>query len=331
MTITINSTIPLERFIHDASWTPVLGTYLYPLRHFGRKKEPAVDPNDYLEVVHVIHFSGRDVAVTRGGGLFVRQHGPRREMSDVHEIVSLFNLILCEFAFDGVVSDPVTDTDVHMGKLIDRHAAIAGGFGSYGHRTWAPLALLMSAIGEGGWWAPNFYWTALPFETLTSITGTPRAQTLQQCSPELPGLLVAAASHAERHNGPETVVTSWVVCESILSFKWDQYLETVTEPGRKKRLEDNRVYTASVQAEFLFGLGLLPAETYSILQEARKIRNDLVHNVKLSPMGSFRAFLALREAVRWLGISPEKLPNSYGLQGSIGGPATALEPTFPFA
>ncbi len=63
----------LGRFVYEPSWTPLRGTYLWPLKFFG--PERSHEPNDYLEVIKVVEVSGVDVAISRGGGLFVRDHG----------------------------------------------------------------------------------------------------------------------------------------------------------------------------------------------------------------------------------------------------------------
>jgi hypothetical protein len=142
---------PLGRFLYEKSWTPVWGCYLNPLRFFGQAADyQSMDPNDYLEIVRVLDADETDVAITRGGGLFVRTDRLERTPEAVETVVRTFNPILCELAIRGVASHPVTDTDIQDGRLIDRSVAIAGGGGPHGEMSWAPLSLLASLSGDMG-------------------------------------------------------------------------------------------------------------------------------------------------------------------------------------
>jgi len=110
LTFEVLETLPLARFIYDRDWTPVWEAYLYPLRFFGSKR--STDPNDYLEVARVVSMCGKDVAITRGGGPFVRARGMERTGTVVDDIVTVLNCLLYEFTLEGLVSAPITDTDV---------------------------------------------------------------------------------------------------------------------------------------------------------------------------------------------------------------------------
>ena len=57
MALTISNRLPLSRFIWEPSWTPVRGTYLYPLKLLDVDESPT-DPNDYLEVIQVVPVTG---------------------------------------------------------------------------------------------------------------------------------------------------------------------------------------------------------------------------------------------------------------------------------
>ena len=122
--------MPLGRFVYEASWTPVRGAYILPLRFFAPDRTQ--NPNDYLEVVSVVEVGGINFAITRGGGLFVRDKGQYKTPEQVERLVSLFNLLLAEFALLGLASHPLTDIELQIGRLIGRHASITGGWGSFG-------------------------------------------------------------------------------------------------------------------------------------------------------------------------------------------------------
>jgi len=345
--------LPLARFIYNPDWTPLKGVYIYPLKFFAADR--SWDPNDYLEVIRVINVIGTDVAITRGGGLFVRNHGQFKTPESIDQLVLLFNLLLCEFAFEGLEPEPVTYTDVQDAKLIGRHVSITGGYGSYAHKTYGPFALLASGVRDMGkgystpstLWAPNVFWLPHDATIVERIAGLPNALCLNQLSPTLPTLLVAAVSHSARRNVAETVVSSWIVCEQILSYLWSEHVARVPDieqrkvgprssviivpdKERKTRLEDTRTYSASVRAEVLLTAGVLPADTYGLLQAARKIRNDLAHRTVVVQRSTITTNNAMRAMLRQLRVSVDRLPSYYFGEGGLGPTPQGLEPEFPF-
>ena len=328
--------LPLGRFVYATEWTPLRGAYLYPLRYFDIER--SYEPNDYLEVIRVIAAGGRDVAITRGGGLFVRMRDMTFSVEEAERIAAVLNLVQCEFALHGLVSHPVVDSDVQAGKLIGRHASITGGYGSFGERTWGPYALLTAIPADVGtplgvqanpYWPPNFYWTTHDPGILDQLGDLPMSTRLEVISPTLPSLVVAACHHAARHNIAETILASWIVCEEILSGVWDLHVE-VADDSRRKRLRDARTYSVSVRLEVLLTAGILDEETYSVLHVARKVRNDLAHRSAMSQMAAGHCVEALRAMLQHVGISTERL-HGYSIgTGGIGSPQVMLEPGFQF-
>jgi hypothetical protein len=329
--------LPLGRFSYEPCWTPLFGAYIYPLRLFANDR--SYDPNDYLEVVRVENIAGTDVAITRGGGLFVRDRLEGRLDAETTENISgLFNLILCELTLLEFISQPFTDADIHSAKLIGRHASILGGWGYYADRTWGPFSLLAAerrdlSVGystvRNYYWPPNFYWRPHPAAVLSRLNGASRALKLKEISQTLPALVVAASFHASRRNQAETILTAWIACEEILSHLWEQRLSKIADRARRERLKDSRTYSASVQAEVLLTGHLLDEPTYKIVQEARKIRNDMAHGSKMSSAGAATCLEALRSMLSSVGVATDFMPYQTGY-GYIGRPVEALEPEFRF-
>lgn len=337
MALYVQEIIPLSRFIYEANWTPLKGTYLYPLKFFAPDR--TVDPNDYLEVVRIIAVTGTNIAITRGGGLFVRNRDQYQTRAAIDELAKVFNLLLAEFALEGLVSLPITDVEIQDAKLIGRHASITGGWGDFADRTWGPYALLASPVRDLGkqygqpgndYWATNFYWVPHDPSILERIDGTPKALRLRDISSTLPTFVVAAAYHATRHNLPEGIITAWIVCEEILSFLWDQYVSQTSGKERRDRLADHRTYSAAVRLELLLTAGVLQLELYDLLNEARKVRNALAHRAAISQDAASACNKAMRETLKYAGVSVEKLPGYVFSSGGIGGPYKALEPEFKF-
>jgi hypothetical protein len=334
MAFEIRESLPLARFIDERSWTPLKGTYLNPLRSFGHRSN---DPNAFLEVVTVIKVKGTDMAITRGSGLFVRDRGQYSTPESRDALAALFNLVLCELAFHNVASQPVTDVDIQDGRLIGRYASIIGGFDWFTERTYGPHTLLLSRPG-GDHWAPNFYWHEYYWaqndgsvRTVLDAFGSPEnGLALESLSPTLPTLLVAAVYHAFRHHLGEAIVTAWIVCEQILSHLWDRHVTNIEDPARRKRLEDSRTYSASVQAEVLLTKGELDNETYRLVQSARKLRNDLAHRSLMGHDAVDQCTVAMGAMLRKIGLRTDTLPCYMRRNGGGRQPERPLEPDFPF-
>jgi hypothetical protein len=337
--LSISERLPLSRFIFEGSWTPVRGTYLYPLKVLEADDRPT-DPNDYLEVIRVVPVTGVDVAITRGGGLFARDRGQYLTPEAINRLVDILNIVTCEFALAGLVSQPVTDIDIQSGKLIGRHISITGGWGSFGERTWGPYALLCMAPRDmsapytttaNPHWPPNFYWTAHgDKEILDTVEKLANAPLLSLVAPSLPSLVAAAAFHAARHNLSETIITSWVVVELILYHQWVGHLRSLPDSARRRRLQDTRTYSAGVQVEVLLTAGLIQGDVYDKVQSARKTRNDFAHRGAASADGAAGCMEAMRAMVNLLGVRVERLSGFAYQSGGIGSPATQLEPEFRF-
>jgi hypothetical protein len=321
----------LEPFIYADAWIPVLGSYLYPLRYFGSDRSG--NPLDYLEVIKVVRVDETDVAITRGGGLFVRMTPNGRSEEEVERVRKILNLVVCELAFAGIKSAPINDTDIQTGKLIGRHISIVGGFGEYGQRTWGPFSLLSAtptAIGQAAtYWPPNFYWLVADPVPIDALDELPNARILRQVGEQVPEIFCAAVSHGAQHSLGETILSAWLVCEAILTSRWRTYLRQL-DSSRRHRLEDFRIYSASVQLETLLTAGQIDTRTYEALHAARKVRNDLAHNVKMTQRGADISLTAMRVALEMVNANVERIEGFAFMGGSIGNPSRIPEPEFPF-
>jgi hypothetical protein len=338
MTFQVNETLPLGRFNFDPDWTPVLGTYIVPLVFFAADRSN--DPNDYLVVERVATVKNSDVAITRGGGLYVRDCGQYNDPESRQKLANLLNIVLAEMAFQGLVSEPVTNLDIQTGHLIGRHVSIPGGWGSHAIRTWGPHWLLAPVpreladnypgYGNATCWPPNAFWMPHDPSILQRIDGMSASLRLDEISSSLPTLLVAAVYHASRHNFAESILSSWIVAEEILSYVWDQYVASVTSSARQKRLEDSRTYTAAVRAEILHSIGTLDETIYDLLSAARKARNELAHRALVRQEAASTCIDTMRAMLQRIGLETERLPAYPHTFGGSGQPRNALEPSVEF-
>jgi hypothetical protein len=322
--------LPLDRFadVRTTSWTPVRGTYLFPLRIL-EATDRSNDPNDYLEVIRVIDVHDIDVAVTRGGGFYIRCAEDYQDPDeDMQRYVETLNLITCEISLEGHFARPVTDYDVGPAKLIGRHIGAVGGGGWFAETHWQPFALL-AAEPHGDMWAANSSWFLVdPPGLLDRVSELRNIRALTAVSSDLPVLVCAAVYHAARHNIAEAITTSWFSCEILLSYWWDEYLATL-QGQQLSRLKDTRTYTAAVRTEMLLATGRMERGLYEHLNRARQVRNNLAHRGRAELSGAQQAMAALKATLTTLGINADRIGWSSGSSG-LGGPSLIAEPEFPF-
>lgn len=273
-------------FDDHVDFTPVRGTYVFPLRVFSER--PLLDPEAYLEVIRVIRIEPFEILVTRGGGLFVPEFYSTKG-NDLErygeEIAACFNKLLCELTLLGFFTEPISAVHIQPAKMLDGIAAVFGGGGGgrayFAERGMGPLMLLVAPETYRRW-LPTAYWNYGYAETLLDeAKSLRRTSVLLGVATSVPSLIVGAYYYFMRRQESEAVITSWLVVEQILNFWWDQHVNTLQMSDRRQRLQDARTYTASVRAEILHTVGLLTADVYDAIQLARKHRNNLAHRVRV--------------------------------------------------
>jgi hypothetical protein len=96
-------------------------------------------------------------------------------------------------------------------------------------------------------------------------------------------LFLEAYHNYALHKWKNTLLLGWAFIEIILNKLWkDTILSNTqeTETNRKKRLKDNRTYSASVKTEFLYAKGELDMNVYNQMNDLRSLRNALIHEGK---------------------------------------------------
>ena len=284
----------LSKFFFSASGGErVIGTYLYPYVLFIEHIEQIhSDPYFATEVFERTIIGENEILFTRNGGLFVRPplslSDPYRDQSAVtltndfkaklsfqEKAATCFNRIICEFAFLGIVSEAATPVHISYGQLINAHALITSGGGGremYLERTSYPSKLLL----KDDWRTHRMFPTA----QATKVMKQDCTRTLVKISEELPALIVGAYSLFSQRQLSESLIDSWIVCEQAINHLWKNYLSTIKDTSRIKRLNDSRTYSASVRTEILHSIGKIPTPIYEELNKARKNRNDLAHGAK---------------------------------------------------
>jgi hypothetical protein len=293
----------------------VIGTYLYPYRVF--MPVDFANPYSSTEVIGRVPAGDQEVMVTRNGGLFVQppddlpDSSPHTEDYErQHKIFSRkvaledkatisFNLLICELALLGFVSEPASTVHISVGKLVDNHALISassGGREMYPERTIDRSYELWS----GQWPATSIGAGQLPEGTFENVRLLERANKLAEVAQLLPTLVAGAYSMFSRRHLGEALLDSWGACEQILDYLWREYVSSLRNDRRRERLQDTRTYTAAVRTETLFTAGVIDSTVYDALNTARKQRNDMAHRAKITLQGAREGAYAMKLMIELL-------------------------------
>jgi hypothetical protein len=266
-----------------------LGTQLYPARAFGLDGVPT--PDQATEIIGLVSGPDLDVRVTRFSGLFVLVP---TELSTqltgavspstvtaytqfIDKTVESINVVLCELAFEGIVSAPASRVELSPCTVLDGHAVIASGSGgreTYGTRTVG----MMTEIIRGTWAMAS----AADPESLNRINRARRALALASVSPTLPALTVGAYSNFSRYQLAEAAVDAWIVTEQLIDAMWH---EKVATGPRSAPTAGGRVHaftSAGSRIDALHRAGAIDDAERAVLDAGRDVRNELAHRALVS-------------------------------------------------
>ena len=104
---------------------------------------------------------------------------------------------------------------------------------------------------------------------------------LERCDGLSPEIALAGATHYVAGSLAEALTCLWTSIEQVISRLWRLEVEGKVQadaiPSRSGFLKDYRVWTTSARIELLYQKGLVQAETYRFLNQARKARNEFIH------------------------------------------------------
>jgi hypothetical protein len=293
----------------------VIGTYLYPYRLF--RPIDYEDPYASTEVIGRVPAGAHEVMVTRNGGLFVQPPDDLpdgslitedseedrktywRKVAIEDEAALSFNLLICELALLGFVSEPATTVHISVGKLVEHHALITSGTGGremYLERTMQPSLELFS----GQWPATTIHMGHIPAGTFERVRLLERANKLAEVAELLPTLVAGAYSMFSRRQLGEALLDGWGACEQMLDYLWREYVSSLSDDKRRERLRDTRTYSAAVRTETLFTAGLINSTVYDALNTARKHRNDIAHRAKITFQGAQEGMDAMKLMIEFV-------------------------------
>lgn len=289
----------LDKFFQGGSrGETVIGTYLYPYRLLS--KPDWEDPYSATAVISKTNADSLEVYITCNGGLFLRPPtniSTFQDKIEFEEIASnVFNRIICEFAFHGIVSAPSTPSHISAGQMIDDHALITsatGGREIYPERTMNPALHLLSPQGT---WRMHQLIDEKVVKRVSSLTASSK---LAIVSDNLPALAAGAYSLFSQRQLSEALIDSWIVIEQLIDWFWSTHISQIPDTKRRKRLNDTRTYTSSVRIEILRTTGTFPQSLHEVLHVARKHRNDLAHRAQINQEMARETATAMKQMIEF--------------------------------
>ncbi len=99
-------------------------------------------------------------------------------------------------------------------------------------------------------------------------------------------MLHQATYHYHNHRFSNALVDAWTLCEQTVNIIWRRYQDEVSSgPAAvttinkdRRKLLNGRDYTASVKSQVLSLAGRIPDQLLTALDDARRERNDFMHN-----------------------------------------------------
>lgn len=200
-----------------------------------------------------------------------------QKFKDKDLALAQFNATLTEILIGGVYCEAVTPEDIAYGSLT--HTGYARIYGSQrGPSLSFHLAARTKCIG--------------PLDTMRLLN--PATITVEELHKslrfgrELLGKLgeipreqvLYGTTFYVKNQWAESLIHMWTTTERIIELAWERYVVHASKDVSKRRrafLDDHRSWPVSSKLEVLFQKNLLPLNTYEMLDDARKARNEFAH------------------------------------------------------
>lgn len=125
-----------------------------------------------------------------------------------------------------------------------------------------------------------------------------------------------AMSSLQDHDYPRSLITAWAIIERLLDEEWTSYVagqrrrdvngeDTVFINTDRVKKPEGRDYTASVRTEVLSLLDCLSFDTYKKMENARRVRNGWMHELKDVQMS---------DALEAIQVTAELFESAFGFQ-----------------
>lgn len=200
------------------------------------------------------------------------------ELKEKNSVLEVFNKALCKLMLGGVFYHAVSPADISYGQL-----TLDGYFQNlycegHGHNYTFHNAIGTTHVG--------------PLDVIKLLE--PKSETLEDIKLALnkgakileaiptvsPTVLLNGISYRTMNQWSDALINIWTCIEQVLEHIWREKVLTFGNqkiPGRKEFLKDSRTWTISTKIELLYQRSVLDFAVYSLLNKARKARNNFIH------------------------------------------------------
>ena len=200
------------------------------------------------------------------------------EFKENNSVLEVFNRAFCKLMLGGVFYHPVSPADISCGRLtLDGYFTNLHCEG-HGHNYNFHNMIGTTHVG--------------PLDVIKLLT--PKSETVEDIKLALnkgaeileaiptvsPTVLLNGISYRTMNQWSEALINIWTCIEQILEHIWCEKVVTFGSqkiPGRKDFLKDNRTWAISTKIELLYQRSVLDFAVYSLLNKARKARNNFIH------------------------------------------------------
>lgn len=97
-----------------------------------------------------------------------------------------------------------------------------------------------------------------------------------------PNILLEGVSNYVSSNWAQSLILLWTSIEQLINQIWEEKIIVGDiSKNRKAFLNDFRTWTAAAKIETLLLTGYINADTYDLINKARKVRNDFMHKTEI--------------------------------------------------
>ena len=191
-----------------------------------------------------------------------------------------FNQTLGILLLGGVYSEAISPIEVSYGTLtLDGYVKFHGGSGLISNFHKSIRSKIVSSLDVIKLLSPQ----TITIEELEKAYFEGK-NIFDKISNLSPGMLLNGTSKYVKHEWADSLIFLWTSIEQVINVLWTENLlkvkTDVVVEGRMDFLKDYRTWTSSNKIELLYQKNIIPIEVYKLLNKARKVRNDFIHNGK---------------------------------------------------
>jgi len=279
-----------KNIMSDTQHIPIIIANTSPFRLIKRNEEdiwaPTIDEindrkYDYVKLHRLSGFINAGISLkfpmaVAFDGSFILPCLP--ELKEKNSVLEVFNRAFCKLMLGGVFYHAVSPADISYGRL-----TLDGYFKScycegHGHNYTFHHVIGTTIVGP----LDSIKLLAPKSDTVEDIklAFNKGAKILEGIPTVSPTVLLNGISYRTMNQWSDALINIWTCIEQVLEHIWREKVVTFGNqkiPGRKDLLKDNRTWAISTKIELLYQRSVLDFAVYSLLNKARKARNNFIH------------------------------------------------------